>query len=76
MSVVPGLGHIYKGQKLTGAVLMAGTLLVLFFVAATVSATAGVALVLIPLYWSAVMIHAYWADDASGEKLAHLHMAH
>ena len=65
MSVVPGLGHIYKGHRLVGAILMAGTLLVSFFVAATVSATAGVALVLVPIYWSIVMLHAFWAEDVS-----------
>ncbi len=65
MSVVPGLGHIYKGHRLVGSILMAGTLLVSFFVAATVSATAGVALVLVPIYWSIVMLHAFWAEDVS-----------
>jgi hypothetical protein len=63
MSVVPGLGHIYKGHTLVGAILMVGTLLVSFFVAATVSATAGVALILVPIYWSIVMLHAFWAED-------------
>jgi hypothetical protein len=70
MSVVPGLGHIYKGHRFVGVLLMAATLLVIFFVGATVSATAGVALLLVPIYWSAVMLHAYWADDVSGQKLA------
>ncbi len=76
MSVVPGLGHIYKGHKMMGAVLMAGTLLMAFFVAATVSATAGVALVLIPLYWSAVMLHAFWADDVSPYRAAGTPLTH
>jgi len=69
LSVVPGLGHIFKGHRLTGAILMAGTLLIVFFVAATVSATAGAVLLLIPTYWSAVMLHAYWADDLAGHRL-------
>jgi hypothetical protein len=68
MSVVPGLGHIYKGHNLVGAILMVGTVLVSFFVAATVSATAGVALVLVPIYWSIVMVHALWADDLSAHQ--------
>jgi hypothetical protein len=69
MSVVPGLGHVFKGHKLVGALLMAGTLLVGFFVAATVSATAGAALLLIPIYWFAVMLHAYWAEDVSTHRI-------
>jgi hypothetical protein len=68
LSVVPGLGHIYKGRKFLGMLLMAGTLVVGFFVTATVSATAGVALLLIPIYWSAVMLHAYWLEEVPGAR--------
>ena len=68
MSVVPGLGHLYKGHTKIGAVLMALTPLVIFFSLATASATAGVALVLIPIYWSAVMLHAFWAEDLALKK--------
>lgn len=63
MSVVPGLGHWYKGHRFAGVVLMVSTALVAFFSLATVSATAGVALLLIPIYWSCVMLHAYWSED-------------
>ncbi len=70
MSVIPGLGHIYKGHRLLGAALMAGTLLIVFFCCATVSATVGAVLLLIPVYWSAVMLHAFWAEDRSAKKAA------
>ncbi len=63
LSVAPGAGHIYKGYRLAGAVVMAAALFVLLFVLATVSATAGGAILLVPIFWSAVMLHAYWADD-------------
>ncbi len=69
LSVIPGLGHIYKGHKLLGALLMLGTLIVGFFVTATVSATGGGALLLIPIYWSAVMLHAYWLEEIPGQGL-------
>ncbi len=70
LSVVPGLGHVFKGHRVLGPVLMACTLLVIFFVLVTVSATAGLALLLIPTYWSAVMLHAYWIEDVAGHHRA------
>lgn len=62
-SVVPGFGHIYKGHRLLGFIVMLGS--VFAFVAAMLAgfASAGWGLLLLPLYWGAVMLHVYWADD-------------
>ena len=63
LSVVPGLGHIYKNHRLTGALLMIGALLALFAVSVAATATAGFGLLLLPLYWAGVMLHVYFLDD-------------
>lgn len=63
LSVVPGLGHIYKGHKLLGAVLMLGSLFAIFACVVAATATAGWGMLLLPLYWAGVMLHAYWAED-------------
>ena len=62
-SVIPGFGHIYKGHRLLGFILMLGSGFA--FVAAMLAgfASAGWGLLLLPLYWGAVMLHVYWADD-------------
>jgi hypothetical protein len=63
LSVVPGLGHIYKGHKMTGAIYMVGAVFAFLacFVAATF--TAGFGLLLLPAYWVAIMIQVYWLED-------------
>ena len=63
LSVVPGLGHIYKNHRLTGALLMAGAVLALFAVSVAATATAGFGLLLLPLYWAGVMLHVYFLED-------------
>lgn len=63
LSVVPGLGHIYKGQKLLGAILMLGTFFAIFACVVAATATALWGLLLLPIYWGAVMLHVFWTDD-------------
>jgi hypothetical protein len=63
MSVIPGLGHIYKGHKLSGALYMLGALFAFFGAAVASTATAGFGLLLLPIYWAGVMLHVYWVDD-------------
>lgn len=63
LSVIPGLGHIYKGHQLTGALYMLGAAFAIFgaFVAST--ATAGFGILLLPLYWIGVMLQVYFLED-------------
>jgi len=63
MSVVPGLGHVYKGHKLVGGLLFVGGVLALAICSVIATATMGLGLLLIPLYWVGVMLHVYWAED-------------
>ncbi len=62
-SVLPGFGHIYKGHRLLGAILMLGSIFAGFAAMLAGFASAGWGLLLLPLYWGAVMLHVYWADD-------------
>ena len=63
LSVIPGLGHIYKGHRLLGALLMLGSGFALFACVVAATASAGWGLLLLPLYWAGVMMHVYWLDD-------------
>lgn len=64
LSVIPGLGHIYKGHRLVGALLMlAGTPMAVGIALLAATGTAGFALLLLPLYWFAVMFHVWGIDD-------------
>ena len=63
LSVVPGLGHIYKGHVLLGALLMIGAAFAFFACSVVATATAGFGLLLLPLYWLGVMLHVYWIED-------------
>ncbi len=64
LSVVPGLGHLYKGHVLLGGIIFfvlgPG---VLIFTLATVTATVGASLLLPLAVMGAVMVHAYFAED-------------
>ncbi|MCE9610795.1 MAG: hypothetical protein K8R23_11435 [Chthoniobacter sp.] len=62
-SVIPGLGHLYKGHRLLGAIIMLGSCFAVFAALLAGFASAGWGLLLLPLYWGAVMLHVYWADD-------------
>src|SRR5919204_4366603 len=64
LSIIPGLGHIYKGHKLVGAILIfIGTPMAIGIAALTFTFTAGFGGLLLPLYLFAVMFHVYGIDD-------------
>jgi hypothetical protein len=64
LSLVPGLGHLYKGHVLVGGIVffVLGPA-VLVFTLATVTATVGASLLLPLAFMGAVMVHAYFAQD-------------
>ena len=63
LSVIPGLGHVYKGYKLLGLLFVSGAFMALALGALAATATAGFGLGLIPIYWFAVMFHVYGIED-------------
>ena len=63
LSVVPGLGHVYKGYRLLGLLFVTGAFGAVLLGALAATATAGFGLALIPLYWFAVMFHVYVIPD-------------
>src|SRR6185503_12763427 len=63
LSVVPGLGHVYKGYRLLGLFFVIGAFGAILAGALAATATAGFGLGLIPLYWFAVMFHVYAIKD-------------
>jgi hypothetical protein len=63
LSVVPGLGHVYKGYKMLGLLFVIGAFGAILLGALAATATAGFGLALIPIYWIAVMFHVYGIED-------------
>jgi hypothetical protein len=64
LSIVPGLGHIYKGHKLVGVVLLlVVTPLALAFSFLAAFASAGFGLGIAVFYWIGVMIHVWGIED-------------
>ena len=63
LSIIPGMGHIYKGHKLTGWLILLGSVVVVFGVGVIATYTAGFGLLLLPFFWLWVMTLAYWIDD-------------
>jgi len=63
LSVVPGLGHLYKGHYLSGMLLMAGGVFAIFACGLIATATMGFGLLLLPLYWFGIMMQVYWLED-------------
>ena len=64
LSVVPGLGHVYKGHKMVGLLfIFIVSPLVFFFSFLAAIASAGFGFGIFFLYWAGVAIHAYAADD-------------
>jgi hypothetical protein len=63
LSVVPGLGHIYKGHKLTGALYMLGAVFAMIAAGVASTFTAGFGILLLPLYWVGVMLQVYGLED-------------
>ena len=64
LSVLPGLGHIYKGHKFIGMLLIfAGTPMAVGLALLIATGTAGFGVALLPVYWLAVMVHVYAIQD-------------
>ena len=63
LSVVPGAGHFYKGHKVQGWLYLAGALLAVFWCSIAATATMGLGLLMVPIYWLWVMAHAFLIDD-------------
>ena len=63
LSVVPGLGHVYKGYKLLGLLFVTGAFFAILLGGLAATATAGFGLALIPIYWFGVMFHVYGIQD-------------
>ena len=63
LSIVPGLGHVYKGYRGIGLLFAAGTLIVLGFSGLAAIASAGFGLGLAVFYWIGVAMHAYAIKD-------------
>ncbi len=63
LSVIPGLGHIYKGHKFAGLVLIIATPMAVALAALAATGTAGFGLGLLPIYWFGVMFHVYGIQD-------------
>lgn len=63
LSVIPGLGHVYKGYRLLGLLFVIGAFGAILLGALAATATAGFGLALIPIYWFAVMFHVYGIED-------------
>lgn len=63
LSVVPGLGHVYKGYKLLGLLFVIGAFGAILLGALAATASAGFGLALIPIYWFGVMFHVYGVED-------------
>ena len=68
LSIVPGLGHIYKGHRLTGSLLMLGAVFAVLACSVAATATAGFGLLLLPLYWAGVMLQVYWLEDLGTQR--------
>lgn len=60
LSVIPGAGHIYKGHMIPGIIAM---VLVIPLVVVASATFMFFGLLLIPLYWTVVMVLAYLAED-------------
>jgi hypothetical protein len=64
LSIIPGLGHVYKGYRLIGLLLMfAGTPVAVGLALLIATGTAGFGFFLLPIYWIAVMIHVWAIPD-------------
>lgn len=68
LSVVPGLGHLYKHHYRSGlGILTAGNVLMVFITLWLSIATLGLALIFLPAMWFAgVACSAYYATDEHG----------
>ncbi len=63
LSVIPGLGHVYKGYRVLGLLFVIGAGFAVLAGLLAATATAGFGLALIPIYWFGVMFHVYAIKD-------------
>ncbi len=64
LSILPGLGHIYKGYRLIGMLLIfVGTPMAVGLALLIATGTAGFGFFLLPIYWIAVMVHVWAIPD-------------
>lgn len=64
LSILPGLGHIYKGHRMLGLLLMfAGTPAAVGGALLLATGTAGFGILILPVYWLCVMVHVYAVQD-------------
>lgn len=68
LSVLPGLGHLYKHHYLSGiGIMTAGNVLMVFIAIWLAIATVGLSLVVVPALWFAgIACSAYHATDEHG----------
>ena len=68
LSIVPGLGHLYKHHYRSGlGIMTAGNVLMVFITLWLALATFGLALIIVPAMWFAgVAYSAYCASDEHG----------
>lgn len=68
LSVVPGLGHLYKHHYRSGlGILIAGNVMMVFVTLWLAIATFGLALIVVPAMWfGGVAGSAYYASDEHG----------
>ena len=69
LSVLPGLGHIYKHHYVAGlGILVAGNVAMLFVAFWLFIATAGISMVVVPALWFAgIACSAYYLPDWHGQ---------
>lgn len=64
LSILPGLGHIYKGHRVMGLfILLVITPLAVAFSLIAAVASAGWGILMLLPYWGAVMLHCWAIDD-------------
>ena len=63
LSVIPGLGHVYKGYQVLGFLFFLGSIGAVLLALLAATATAGFGILLAAGYWIAVMIHVYVIKD-------------
>jgi len=63
LSIIPGLGHIYKGYFLLGLILFLGGILTLWVGLILGFATAGIGLLMPVAYVILLGYHAFYAED-------------
>lgn len=64
LSIIPGVGHVYKGYRVIGMLLMfIGMPVAVGLALLTATFTAGFGFFLLPIFWIAVMVHVWAIPD-------------